>query len=88
VSAQHRRRGRSGNRMWAKRKREVVRRDGRKCWICGAETLDIENHPRALSLDHVVGLRDGGSNEPENLRVACRLCNTERAAKARREGKA
>lgn len=31
------------------------------------------------SLDHIVPLCAGGSNNPENLRVVCKLCNQSRA---------
>jgi len=72
-------RGRCGERQWMKLKRQVLERDGRTCWICDAQTVSTMNHPRAASLDHVIPLARGGGNELDNLRIACRACNTERA---------
>lgn len=42
------------------------------CWICGRLGAD--------TLDHVVPLSRGGTNDPENLRPAHRFCNTGRGA--------
>lgn len=41
------------------------------CWICGA--------PGADTIDHVIPLGEGGTNEPGNLRPAHRACNTRKA---------
>lgn len=47
----------------------VYRRDGRKCYYC-----NDEGGP--FSVDHVVPLARGGTNELSNLVVACRPCNS------------
>lgn len=46
----------------------VFDRDGDKCQYCGA--VDVQMH-----IDHVVPFSKGGSNDIENLTVACASCN-------------
>jgi hypothetical protein len=55
----------------------LARRDGMKCQICGKEM--IEGDPeRKPSIDHIIHRSKGGGDEPENLRLACVLCNSQR----------
>jgi 5-methylcytosine-specific restriction endonuclease McrA len=58
-------------------KRALVRRDGRRCWICGGDiNMDLmAPDGKAASIDHKVRRRDGGSNRLENLRLAHAWCN-------------
>lgn len=49
----------------------VMRRDKYRCVWCG------ERH--ALELDHIVPWSAGGSDDAENLRVLCHVCNTRRS---------
>lgn len=51
---------------------------GWKCSLCQCPTRPDEhyNHPRYPTLDHVQPRSLGGSDDPENLRLACRQCNT------------
>jgi len=51
-----------------KRYREALLRGGPECWLCG--------QPGADSIDHVIPLSSGGSNEPGNLRPAHQACNS------------
>lgn len=51
----------------------VHERDGAACRYCGSE--------RNLSIDHVVPRIQGGSNELENLVVACRSCNSRKGGR-------
>ncbi|WP_459983465.1 HNH endonuclease [Nocardioides sp. AN3] len=46
------------------------------CSIC--------NTARATEADHIIPLRDGGTNTPENLRPVCRPCNLRRRQHRRR----
>lgn len=48
------------------------------CELCGCPTRPDEdyNHPRYPTLDHIQPRSLGGSDDPENLRLACRQCNT------------
>jgi hypothetical protein len=58
--------------MISKRLRyEVMRRDGHRCRYCGATAEDAK-----LTIDHVVPVALGGSDEPENLVCACADCNS------------
>jgi hypothetical protein len=47
-------------------------RDGAACFYCGTE-LDPEQ-PEA-TVDHVIPLSRGGTNQPRNLVLACTMCN-------------
>lgn len=49
---------------------EVLRRDGHACRYCGAMAPDVK-----LTVDHVVPVALGGSDEPRNLVTACVDCN-------------
>jgi hypothetical protein len=55
---------------WELVRRLVIRRDGYVCALCGGKVA-----PDELDIDHVVPRSKGGSDEPENLQVAHRLCN-------------
>ena len=49
---------------------EVLRRDNHTCRYCGGHAPDV-----VLTVDHVVPVALGGSDEPTNLVAACRDCN-------------
>jgi len=49
-------------------------RDGDSCFICKEEFVD-----ESPTLDHWIPLAHGGRDEIENLRLAHRKCNTEKA---------
>lgn len=49
---------------------EVLRRDGNRCRYCGGQAPDV-----TLTVDHVVPVALGGSDDPGNLVAACRDCN-------------
>ena len=54
---------------WAKRRKEIIARDGGKCRKCGRST-DLEVH-------HIHPKFEGGSDEPENLATLCAVCHVE-----------
>lgn len=55
----------------------VIARDGRACRYCGRVL-----GPRArLHVDHVLPVSRGGSDEPENLVVACERCNVRKGSR-------
>lgn len=56
--------------MPAKRRFEVLRRDGFQCAYCGAKASESQLH-----VDHVVPVIEGGSDELSNLVTACIDCN-------------
>ncbi len=68
-------------------KRAIYLRDDFKCQICGIELIthnafgieipDLEK----LSVDHIIPISKGGSNDPANLQCACRPCNFKKSDK-------
>lgn len=50
---------------------EILQRDRFTCQYCGMRAPDV-----ILHIDHVVPLAKGGSNEFDNLKVACQSCNS------------
>ncbi len=61
---------------------EVSERDEWTCKLCGQPVdpaLVGSNAWDAPSMDHVVAFADGGTFEPDNLQLAHRLCNVQRA---------
>ena len=49
-------------------------------WICGICEGPVDNalrypHPLCASVDHIVPLANGGSNEVSNLQLAHKRCN-------------
>lgn len=49
---------------------EILRRDGHTCRYCGSRAPEVQ-----LTVDHVVPVTLGGSDEPSNLVAACTSCN-------------
>jgi HNH endonuclease len=49
---------------------EVLRRDNYTCRYCGAKAPDVK-----ITVDHVVPVALGGTDEPSNLVAACDACN-------------
>jgi len=58
-------------RLTEQEKREMIRRQGNECPICG-EQLFIHDE---IEVDHVVPLGAQGADDHENLQVAHKLCN-------------
>lgn len=59
---------------------DIADRDQWRCGICGGLISRRKKHPDpyALSVDHIVPLARGGSNEPTNLQAAHLRCNLSR----------
>lgn len=60
----------------------IMERDGGVCQLCLSPVrVDVDSsHPRFPHLDHIIPMSLGGSDEAENLRLACAQCNTSRGA--------
>lgn len=56
---------------------EVLKRDNYSCRYCGAKAPDV-----ALTVDHVIPVTLGGSDDPWNLVAACGPCNGGKASVA------
>jgi 5-methylcytosine-specific restriction endonuclease McrA len=59
----------------------IYKRDG---WVCGVCSGEVEpglpaSSPWQATLDHVVPRSLGGSDDPENLRLVHRYCNSVRS---------
>ena len=54
---------------------EVFKRDKFECQYCGAHPPDV-----VLEVDHIISVRDGGSDDIENLITACFGCNRGKGA--------
>ena len=87
-STTHRRAFREANGYWPnargsdwlhpKLRLELYERDDWTCHIC-SEPVDRSGDPngnRAPSLDHLVPRSLGGTDDPSNLKTACRSCNS------------
>lgn len=74
-SAPHRYRERLGlsQRQWREIRQQVFDRDGLECSYCGST-----DNP---TVDHIVPLIRGGSNDMDNLTPACRSCNSSKGDK-------
>lgn len=63
-----------------KRARIILLYRGR-CYLCGLQCVEYKGqthgfqHPDALTIDHIVSKALGGSDEDDNLAVACANCN-------------
>lgn len=61
---------------------ELGERDGWRCHLCerSVDKTRRGNDPLAPTYDHLIPVVDGGTDAPENLRLAHRHCNTRRGA--------
>jgi 5-methylcytosine-specific restriction endonuclease McrA len=66
-----------GARVSKSKRRKIYDRDKYICQICG-ELLGPDGD---LTLDHIIPRRFGGDKSYENLRVACRPCNSSKGIK-------
>ncbi len=58
---------------WRSIRRIIFARDGHECAYCGTTEGPFE-------IDHKTPRSRGGTNDPENLAVACRTCNRSKRA--------
>ena len=63
--------------------RQVFERDNWRCYLCGVDTpefLQGSADAQAPSIDHVFPLSRGGTHSLDNVRCACRRCNSRKGA--------
>jgi 5-methylcytosine-specific restriction endonuclease McrA len=65
----------------------LAKRDGPKCHLCRhkIDLLLSYPDPHYASIDHVIPLARGGTNDLANLRLAHLVCNLSKGADARGE---
>ena len=62
-------------------RRAIGVRDGWRCQICASKLRLLDLDPRhEFTIDHIVPFSRGGTDDPSNLRTACRSCNSRRQA--------
>lgn len=61
----------------------LIERDGDACYLCGVAVRDDVpiGHPLKANIDHVIPISKGGQHTLDNVRVACRGCNSAKGAK-------
>ncbi|MEX5913845.1 HNH endonuclease [Staphylococcus ureilyticus] len=61
---------------------KLIERDGGRCYLCGDDVLFSYhyNHPKYPTIEHVMPISKGGAHSWDNVKVACRECNTYKSA--------
>lgn len=49
-----------------------------KCCWCGRETTEVSGKKNSATLEHIVPRCQGGTDDPDNLAMACSRCNSKR----------
>lgn len=57
---------------------DIFARDGYICWLCHKplEMHRLAGHPKAPTIDHVISLAAGGTDDATNVRAAHHSCNS------------
>lgn len=59
-------------RGWRRLRRDVLERDGERCYRCGAPADEV---------DHIVPASRGGTDHPSNLAAICRRCHAQKTGR-------
>lgn len=76
---------------WGKIRREIIKRDGYKCRLCGiTESESKDKYNRSLDVNHIIPFHQFGgktqlANKYSNLESLCVSCHTKTDAKWRKE---
>ena len=77
-------------RIGSSMRRQIYTRDDGICQLCGVKTrffkslydTPFDTGPVAGSVDHIIPVSKGGTDDPQNLRWSCRSCNCSRGNRA------
>ena len=60
---------------------KLIERDGGYCYLCGDDVLFTYhyNDPKYPTIEHVMPIARGGTHSWDNVKVACRECNTRKS---------
>lgn len=60
---------------------KLIERDGGHCYLCGDDILFTchFNDPKYPTIEHVMPIAKGGTHSWDNVKVACRECNTRKS---------
>ena len=60
---------------------KLIERDGGHCYLCGDDVLFSYhyNDPKYPTIEHVMPISKGGTHSWDNVKVACRECNTRKS---------
>lgn len=72
---------RTSSHAWRKLRRTIITRDGNHCSQCGADGRQVR-----LDLDHILNVKRGGTDTPDNARLLCRPCHTTKTQAESRAG--
>lgn len=75
---------------WGRVRVYIYERDGGKCRACGTEDPGEASGSRysAWEVDHITPVKDGGTDDPENLRLLCHDCHVTAGIQQRRARRA
>lgn len=68
---------------WRALRRFVIARDGNRCRSCGADGTTTQ-----LDLDHIVNVREDGTDDPDNAQLLCHPCHKPKTAAEAQRGSA
>ncbi len=60
--------------------KQLIRKYGGKCVLCGEQVNLVHDDPRQATRDHIIPLSKGGRDTFDNLQLACSQCNQAKGA--------
>lgn len=59
-------------------RKALIRRESGSCAICNRDLTGVIANDVDTAIDHLVPLNMGGTNDPTNLQLLCKTCNTKK----------